>query len=537
MKKDVIYIDVEDDITAIIGKVKASKEKVIVLVPPKRIGLLQSAVNLRLLDRAAKQAGKQLAIVTNNTALTALAAAATIPVAKNLQSKPELAEIPALEVNGEDIIDGADLPIGDHARLAEDTLKANTMASVLAANSDMASKPTRTSPAKKIKVPNFGSFRKRLFLGIAAGVFLIAFLVWGFVIAPRATVIISAKTTSSSINKLVTISTKAMTNFDKATLLATAVEQAEDKSIDFTPTGNKDIGSKAIGDVNFRKSTPGSVTINAGTKLTSSSGLVFVVTSEVEVPGAELAFTCPNYLCPGTASGSVEAAEPGSKYNAATGNLSGAPGETSTTFDGPTSGGVSKIVTVVTQDDVNKALESFIPEDGDQMKDVLKKKFQGDVVSIDESFIVDKGTPISTPAIDAEASDGKATLKGRITYRLLGIKRDEVNSFLNSYMQNELKDASDQRVYENGAKDVLFQDVTADKDKVTATLIATTKVGPKIEDSKVKELAKGKRYGEIQQALETIPGVDSVDVKFFPFWLNRVSQDEKRIVIEFKLDE
>ena len=50
-KKDIIYIDVEDDITAIIGKIKESKEKIIALVPPKRIGVLQSAVNLRLLAR------------------------------------------------------------------------------------------------------------------------------------------------------------------------------------------------------------------------------------------------------------------------------------------------------------------------------------------------------------------------------------------------------------------------------------------------------------------------------------------------------
>ena len=51
MNKDVIYIDVEDDITTIVGKIKASKEKIIALVPPSRVGVLQSAVNMRLLAR------------------------------------------------------------------------------------------------------------------------------------------------------------------------------------------------------------------------------------------------------------------------------------------------------------------------------------------------------------------------------------------------------------------------------------------------------------------------------------------------------
>ena len=72
--KEVLYLDVEDDITSIISKVKASKHKVIAVVPPKRIGVLQSAVNLRLLARAAKQDEKHLVLITNNHALLTLAA-------------------------------------------------------------------------------------------------------------------------------------------------------------------------------------------------------------------------------------------------------------------------------------------------------------------------------------------------------------------------------------------------------------------------------------------------------------------------------
>ena len=109
MQKDVIYIDTEDDITAIISKVRASEHKIVALVPPKRIGAIQSAVNLKLVQRAAKNADKKLVIISSNTALMALAGSADIPVAKNLQSKPEVAEVPALDVDGEDVIDGEDM--------------------------------------------------------------------------------------------------------------------------------------------------------------------------------------------------------------------------------------------------------------------------------------------------------------------------------------------------------------------------------------------------------------------------------------------
>ena len=41
MNKDVIYIDVDDDVTAIIGKIKKAKEKIVAIVPPKRAGTLR----------------------------------------------------------------------------------------------------------------------------------------------------------------------------------------------------------------------------------------------------------------------------------------------------------------------------------------------------------------------------------------------------------------------------------------------------------------------------------------------------------------
>ena len=63
MNKDVIYIEPEDDITSIIRKMNNSKNKLVALVPPKRIGVLRSAVNTRLIVKNAKQAGKTVVMV------------------------------------------------------------------------------------------------------------------------------------------------------------------------------------------------------------------------------------------------------------------------------------------------------------------------------------------------------------------------------------------------------------------------------------------------------------------------------------------
>ena len=126
MNKDVIYIDVEDDITTIISKIKASKERIIALVPPRRIGVLQSAVNIRLLARAATSADKRIVLITNDSVLAGLAATAKIPIAKTLQSKPEIAEIPVLKVDDDnDVIDGGKLAVGDMADSAKRSKKSD----------------------------------------------------------------------------------------------------------------------------------------------------------------------------------------------------------------------------------------------------------------------------------------------------------------------------------------------------------------------------------------------------------------------------
>ena len=157
MKKDVIYIDVEDDITTIVGKIKSSKEKIVALVPPARYGVFQSAVNMRLLKRTADTAKKHLVIISNSSALAALAASANIPVAKNLQTKPEIAEIPVLKVDDNDVIDGNDLPIGDIASATKSKSASDRAVDDVIANSTSiaaAKKPARGKKSES-KVPNF----------------------------------------------------------------------------------------------------------------------------------------------------------------------------------------------------------------------------------------------------------------------------------------------------------------------------------------------------------------------------------------------
>ena len=549
MNKDVIYIDVEDDITAIISKVKASKEKIVALVPPKRVGVLQSAVNLRLLSRSAEQSKKRLVLITNNHALMSLAASAQLPVAKNLQSKPELAEITALEVDDEDeVIDGNDLPVGEHARQAGDDDTAEVLAAAPAVSSASLTPPsplatTDVKPKSRsksgAKVPNFNTFRKKLILGIVGGVLLIAFLVWAIFFAPRATVVVSAKTDDSSINATVNAGKSLKTNLDKNTIKAVVSEKEEDKSVDFAATGNKNIGKKASATIDYTNNSQSAASVPAGTRLSTGDGLVFVTTESVSVPAGTVSCNpFPNCSgVPGSASGEAEAAEGGAKYNGADGGLSGTPSSIEAEFSSAASGGTDKIVKVVTASDVQNAKEALVEGESESIESELKSGFKGEVKVISGSYGVDYSGVKSTPAVGQEAEGGNATLDATVTHRLLGIEKGELDSFLNAYLKDELKGRNDQRVYENGEADAKFQEVEVSKGVAEFTLVATAKIGPKLNEDEIKDQAKGRRFGDIQESIQTIQGVEDVDVKFFPFWVSTVPGDESKISVQFIVDE
>src|ERR1700749_4383407 len=90
--KETLYVDVDDEITAIIDKVGSAKGKVVALVLPKRCPVLQSVVNMKLLKRTADKAGKNLVLVTSEAGLMPLAGSVGLYVASSPSSKPSIPE-------------------------------------------------------------------------------------------------------------------------------------------------------------------------------------------------------------------------------------------------------------------------------------------------------------------------------------------------------------------------------------------------------------------------------------------------------------
>src|SRR5438105_4435466 len=110
--KETIYIDIDDEITTIIEKVRAANEKIVALVLPKRATVLQSIVNMKLLKRTADAEKKSLVLITSEAGLMPLAGTVGLYVAKTLQTKPAVPVVLGPD-EADDVADEASLDDDD----------------------------------------------------------------------------------------------------------------------------------------------------------------------------------------------------------------------------------------------------------------------------------------------------------------------------------------------------------------------------------------------------------------------------------------
>lgn len=538
MNKDVIYIDVEDDITNIVSKIKDSKARIVALVPPKRVGILQSAVNMRLLNRAAENAEKRIVLITSDQALSGLAAAARIPVAKTLQSRPEIAEIPAIDVDdGDDVIDGSEIPVGELADKATPKArnKADDAIDAAIAEDEKPTKPAK--PAKpagkgKPKVPDFNVFRKKLVL-IGGGIVLfVLFMVWAIWFAPHATVVITAKTTTSTVDKSVTLKQDGKVDAANNIIKSLRQEQKKDISVDFTPTGKKKVGEKASGTIHLVRTSVSSLTLTipAGTSF-SSGDYTFVSTEPASLSGTSIG---PGGVIQSVATVKVQATQVGSEYNLSSRSYSSNVSGFSAAGTAM-SGGSSREVTVVSADDVAKAKVKLDAQKDASLQSAVKALFPSSSIVINESYQEARSNPTPSVAVDHEAS-GTVQLKTTVTASMQGIDRSDMKQFLEDTLKKEIGNKKNQKIYNDGSNEVKFAQYSERNNAVQVRLTANAKIGPEIDEHKVKEQVKGRNYGDVQSSLESIEGVQDVDTKFSPFWVRTVPNNDKHISIEFKLD-
>lgn len=533
--KDTIYIDIDDEITGIIDKVRGSKHKIVALVLPKRATTLQSIVNMKLLKRTATDSKKNLVLITSETSLLPLAGAVGLHVAKNLQTKPAIPAVPTAPDEIETIAEAeepleapdtavdATKPVGELAGLpsvaAEEVIQIdNTNDGSEKVVGAAAAKTAKKN--KKLKVPNFEKFRLRLVL---AGLALIALITgWYtlFYVLPKAKVTIQTDNTSITSTLSVTLDTAAET-LDEAGLIVPAEYKEFKKTTTekVAATGQKDVGTKASGTVTIINCTDNPIKISAGTGVSSGS-LTYILQSSVSMDAGD--FTSGGQ-CKSNGdhvdSAAAIAQNNGDQYNipGRTLTIAGVSGDVRATTDGM-SGGTSKKVTIVSGQDVETAKQKLTSQDTTEASEELEKQFEAEnLYGITETVVAGTPTITASPAIDQEGSE--VTVTAVTTYTMFGAMRDDLKKLVENDAKKQI-DTAKQKLLSDGIDEAVFSS-QSQNGKVSAKIQLQTTVaaGAEINPDDIKQYVAGKKRGEAENYIKDRPGVKDVTISYSPFYV------------------
>jgi len=543
----VIYLEVDEDITSAIDKLTKSATKSVQIVTAKRSTLFQSVINLRLLQKAAKDNGKQLVLVTGDRVATSLAGRVGVAVASQVGEAARVPSTTPLSTTAlaDDEIDGGaigDLPKPPDMPLttsAADTTPLATPASAAVSPSSPAAKAL--SKPKGSKVPNIGKMQRRLIWGILAVLIVVVLIGLNyFLTTAQVTLYAQGSQVNSTFNFT---ADPTITSSNTATSTLTAQQLTETKTLNATVTasGTKDDGSKASGTMTVNNCyTVAPTTLPAGTQFTAPDGNTFVSTGSVTVPG----FVPGNGLkfSPGQASVGVQATANGDSYNEAPGNytVAGQPSGTCNAGSGgiygtgsQMQGGITKIDKVITQNDVTQAQQTALSANKSSAMSDLAGKANNQQVAISQSFQQNVASSTANPTVGSVASSGSLAIQ--VTYTELAVAKSDLSKLAQSQESQQL--GAQSQIYDDGSSDLQLtalgqpQSGGAQEFKAAATAYA----GTKIDTATLAKELKGQKEGDAEATASQVSGVTKATVSLSPSWATSMPKIVSHIHVSIKV--
>lgn len=568
--KDTIYIDIDDEITSIIDKVRDSDDRIVALVLPKRASVLHSIVNMKLLKRTADDAKKNLVLITSETGLLPLAGAVGIHVARTLTSRPEIPAVPTygdapaapefseVETSDDDGVTNAsagDKPVGELAAAGtgfaagaaadegietlelDDQDEANGEPEAAAGVAGAAAVAAAKKPKKdkKLLVPNFNRFR----LGLVLAALLVVLLIGGWVVAykvlPKATVTISTDTSEIPSSLTLNLDTNAKTLDTNTQTVPAQVQQVQkNQTQQVAATGKQNNGTKATGTVSMSAGScsgdvPGS--INQGVSLTSNN-MTYILGDDVNfVPTVSKGkCTFQGVDSNGHNNIAVSAQQPGSNYN--TSGSFTVYGRSDVSASGSTSGGTDNIVQIVTQSDIDSATQKLGQQDTGSVKQQLQQQLQqAGLFAVISTFAA--STPNVTSSSKAGDQASTVTVSSNVTYTMFGVKQADLKTLVDADVKDKI-DPSKQTILSEGLDTANFRVISNGATAAQVGMTTTATAGPDLKAADIQKQVAGKKSGDIQNMLKNDPGVTAVSVKLSPFWVTSAPSNPSKTTVIFQ---
>lgn len=613
------YIDIDEEITSIVDRLRKIREEDVVIVVPKRALLIQSIVNLKLLKKEAEKLGKNITIVTQDKLGKLIVEKAGINLENKLDdiageeiSQPDVAEerenISNLEIEREDISDLKSRieNIGSESYSDESDLKSripikakktsferlkvkregsgdeNIINKELVLESQKEKKRNTDSVGKAIAKKNIGNidirekkdyhpeksvfnksfleteresseaendtklkkffkdkkkfsyddfdkkdlpgkFKKYIVIFLAI-IFLTGLFFSAYLFLPKATVKISVKSKSQSIDSEIKGDASATAvDYEKKIIPIKEISADDQVSGTFDATGGKTVSNqKARGTITiYNEFSASPQPLVATTRFLSSDNKVFRLTKSIVVPGTS---KVGSETKPGAIEAEVIADNAGSEYNIGPGKF---------TIPGFQNSGTEKFSKIYAQsskamtgggnkgDDVKAVSASDIESAKNKLNSNLTQSVKTKIKNLAGSgeVVLDDAINIVNPSYTLSNTEGETvdkftvTVKTSVTALVFSEKdvKDIINREVSKDLQASIDSANNQISLDYGKADVDFSLKT-----MKIRLNAIVKAGSNIDLENLKKGILGKKESDLEAYLKTYPNITNAEINYWP---------------------
>jgi len=576
-----IYVGTNEGITSVVDCLVNSLEKDMLLVIPPENKNFQNLITLKLLKREAATLGKNIIIISSNSAIKKMAPKVglrTIDYFQIEENQPEIfyeekqeksgkisdilppsvgfqksaKRMPIFEDKSDDFIEEERQESGKSKFLEKFALKKeeesikqndwdfedNSAEGKIDSSEELIEKKDnhyskKGSPIlKNISLAFSGN---KVFVYVLS-VIAVAIVLFAFVSLPKAKVEITPKIENISFDLSMELDKNVSeTNVSQKKIPAQLIQIEREAKNTFSSSGRKTKESRATGIITaYNNYNSSSQSLVATTRFISESGKLFRTTTTVNIPGATVS---GDKIIPSTQDVEVVAAEPGEDYNIGPSTFSipgfaGTPKYTG--FYGKSnnamSGGFRGEVKFITKDDI-KSAEDSLQKQLVGLKDEITSKIPQGLKLIDGASEI-KFEEASAPKVGDEGEKFEITFKGIAS--ALVFNEEEVKKLIEQTISGKI--VADKKALPKTQKiTYAIKSINLKDGKASLSIKAEEGITGTVDMDSLKNELASKNISEVKNYLSSLTSIENARVTLWPFWIKKFPSSPDKIDIEIIL--
>lgn len=499
-----IYLEIDEEVTSVIDKIRKTEFTDVVLVVPKDASISQSVVNLKLIKRKAEELNKNVSLVTQDKVARNLASKVGIATAGKASEVPRVA-IAEEEGTAGPLAETSEVIFDEHPILKEPeeltVTEGEDVKDEVETHEDAHEKVAKKDKSLAPKFP-------WKWVGLVGAIVLGILLVAGYVYLPRAkaTILVVAEKKPLTLN--FSGEKDAKLDTDKVIIPTQIVEVTKEQSKKYPTTGKKDVGTKASGQLTILNGSSTATPPLATFSPNNRPDIVFVADAPITVGVGEsktvqVTSTLPGDVYNGFANGFFYAVKDND------------PSIIVRCYAGM-AGGTTKQVSVVSQGDVNSAKDALAKEVGDAVTAEFNSK-SSELKVVDETKKSEIVSSSASPDVNAEATEFTMTVK--VTTKALGFNMNDISSVITAEVTRQL--GSVKQIIDDGSKTA---EITVDSSdiatgKLSGTIKTNAFVNTKIDENAIKIELSGLNNAKATNYLAGLDGVSGSKLEYWPTFI------------------